>query len=516
MKRRNTRKQNNVTEIKIEKKKHNKRNFSKKEINSYGKRTRNEKKENNEIEVIDLNSSNIEEKAQSPKRKKSKKSTKKRAKKKPIEKDLKSILINLDESEGKEKNNEKMEDKAPHNITNIKRKKVDNIFSIYEIIESSKNDNNDVLKKSTDCPSKVNIKKLPFSDCKNDKKQKKGRKSKNKTVSKISKLLNRKRRKKDEAKIKEEIVNSNCRKINSRGASQKSSKRSRTKSFSFIDNKSIKTELEKIEEIGNKPEIQKEKLNSELNMFYYLIQEYDIENIVDSIYNCEAFPKNKLNLFINKIVSYFGINGSITIFLKSAITLIKQNSNENNDILNDNNSFHAKKTSLNFKPGFKDNKNNNLSVNSQENIEKINLDDIESNSILSKSDNNNNYNYNFNLNDNIDFNDVSLRKDRVWSIESHYNRDKDGKIYKYEVGYLFQKYILFLCHDHRCKGKGTYDLGTKKFKVITKHNLEHVEHNYIANSKKNSDSIYQEMMKKEYLDSQVSKEGKSTIVRFYS
>ena len=133
---------------------------------------------------------------------------------------------------------------------------------------------------------------------------------------------------------------------------------------------------------------------------------------------------------------------------------------------------------------------------------------------MDKSDNNNNYN--FNLNDNNDFNDISLRKDRVWGIESHYNRDKDGKIYKYEVGFLFQKSIIFRCLDHRCKAKGSYDLGTKKFKVITGHNLEHGQHNYIANSKKNSDSIFQEMIKKEYLDSQVYKEGKSTIVRFYS
>ena len=514
MKRRSSRKKNNVTEIKVEKKKPNKRNFSKKEINSCGSiRSRNMQEENNEIEVIDLNSSNSEEKAQSPKRKKTKKSTKNRTKKKLIKKETKNILINLDESESQENNSVKMEDNAPPNIIKIKRKKVDNIFSIYEIIDSSINDDNDALNKSIDSPSKVNIKMLAFSNYKKGKKRERREKSKNKTASKVPKLLNRKRRKKDEEKIKKEIVNSNSRKIKSIRQSRKSSKRNRTKSFSFMDNKSIKTEIEKIEEIGNEPKEQREKLNSDLNMFYYLIQEYNIENIVDSIYNCETFPKNNLNCFINKITSNFGINGSITILLKSAITLIKQNSNDNNDMLNDKNSFHSKRISFNYKPSYKDNKNNNLSVNSQENIEKINLDDIESNSILSKSDNNN---YNYNFNDNIDFNDVSSRKDRVWSIESHYNRDKDGKIYKYEVGFLFQKSIIFRCHDHRCKAKGSYDLGTKKFKVIAGHNLEYVDHNYIANSKKNSDSIFQEMIKKEYLDSQVYKEGKSTIVRFFS
>ena len=244
-------------------------------------------------------------------------------------------------------------------------------------------------------------------------------------------------------------------------------------------------------------------------MIYYLIQEYDIENVVNSIYNSANFSKFDIDLFIEQIKSACGLNESITVLLKSAITLIKQSINDNN-IPNKDNSFrNAKSIFLKYKPEREDKENNNSDFYSNEKVHNIIFDDIDDNNSGSKSEI-------LNVNNNIDFDDISLRKDRAWSIESHYFRDKDGNIYKYEVGFLFRKSIIFRCFDHKCKSKAIFDLSTKKFKVITKHSLRHAEHNYISNFQKNNDSIYKEMVKKKYLDSQVYKEGKSTIIRFYS
>ena len=233
-------KKNTIIEIKSVKRKPNKRTLLKKEkVSSYNLRERKEKEENEEMEVIDLNSPIIKEEKLSPKMKKSKKSVNKRSKKNLFIKEVENVFINLDEEESEEK--KEVGHKAPQNTIKIKKNKLDNVLTIYEIIDSSSNHEN--LLKSNASLSEGNIKMPELSNDRNkiakNKPRKGKQKEKNATVSNVPKMLNRKREK-DVRKIKEEILNSNLKKNNPSKKSK--SKNNRKKSFSFNNDKSSQQE----------------------------------------------------------------------------------------------------------------------------------------------------------------------------------------------------------------------------------------------------------------------------------
>ena len=101
-------------------------------------------------------------------------------------------------------------------------------------------------------------------------------------------------------------------------------------------------------------------------------------------------------------------------------------------------------------------------------------------------------------------------------IGSHYHKDKDGKIFKYQVGSLDGKgNATFKCYDDNCSGEGLYTIDTKKFKVTKEHNVAHEKHDYIMNIEKTCDKIYKDLMNSKKNDAQVVKENGQRAVKIY-
>ena len=102
------------------------------------------------------------------------------------------------------------------------------------------------------------------------------------------------------------------------------------------------------------------------------------------------------------------------------------------------------------------------------------------------------------------------------SIGSHYHKDEDGLIYKYQVYKLDgQGNAIFKCYDDKCVSEGIYDLDSRIFAVNVKHSLKHQEHDYIINYDKSEDNVFKEMSNLNKNDAQVFKEGNERTVKIY-
>ena len=102
------------------------------------------------------------------------------------------------------------------------------------------------------------------------------------------------------------------------------------------------------------------------------------------------------------------------------------------------------------------------------------------------------------------------------SIGSHYHKDEDGLIYKYQVYKLDgQGNAIFKCYDDKCSSEGMYDLDSRKFSVTVKHNLKYNEHDYVINNDKNEDNVFKEMINLNKKEAQVYKEGNERTVKLY-
>ena len=105
---------------------------------------------------------------------------------------------------------------------------------------------------------------------------------------------------------------------------------------------------------------------------------------------------------------------------------------------------------------------------------------------------------------------------KTTSIGSHYNKDEEGRIYKYQVANLDGKgNAIFKCYDDNCTGMGIYELENRKFSVTKKHSLKHGEHEYIINYDKDGDNVFKELIEKEKSEAQVFKENGERIVKYY-
>ena len=252
----------------------------------------------------------------------------------------------------------------------------------------------------------------------------------------------------------------------------------------------------------------KDILIPEIKILYNFIIRNKIEKAINSI-KTEIFPNNKFNSCLKEIREIYGDSKLIIILIKSLISLLKENINENISKNNKNkkNEFFSTKNILNNYIILKDKENNNYF-----NFDKEGSNEYNPIKIIDDRDNEINEKYINKININ---NDIDMRNGKIVSIESHYNKNKDGNIYKYKVGFLSGKSIIFYCFDPRCISYGIFDLETKKFRVQKGHNLRYSSHNFIINYEKNNEVIFKEMNQKKYLDSQVYKEGKNSIVRFY-
>lgn len=105
---------------------------------------------------------------------------------------------------------------------------------------------------------------------------------------------------------------------------------------------------------------------------------------------------------------------------------------------------------------------------------------------------------------------------KTMSIGSHYNKTKDGKIYKYQVCRLDGKgNAIFKCYDDKCAGMGIYELESKKFLVTKEHNLNHSDHEYIINYDKDADNVFKDLIEMDKSDAQVFKENGERTVKIY-
>ena len=476
------------------------------------------------IDIIDLTSSNSVENENNIKNKNILNSKKTKNKKKSK---IKETIINLDEDKSDnsikfdfKKKNKTNKKKVKKNVSKKKPKKnvskpKDEIISVYSLSDSemdssshslSKNNKqvNDSLYNFESNFINFSIDKDFYSNVDNKNENENFinlENNKNSIINnELTKFLNRKRGKEKNEKEEEERVNHRSKKEKEKeklmpnfSIIKLSNKRNYPKSYSnekYIN----KNELSKKEKYNNKKDI----LIPEIEMLYHFIKQHEIEKAINSIYNTKNFPNNKFDVCLKEIREIYGDNKLIIILIKSLISLLKENiNNDKNNRVSEN----SKKSQNNEIFSVKNNINNKIILDkegSDENPIQI-FDDIDNNNINEKDINN----Y------------FEMRNDKVVSIESHYNKYKDGNIYKYEVGYLSGKSVIFHCFDRRCFSYGILDLETKKFRVQKDHNLSYEAHNYIVNYKKNNDVIFKEMIEKKYLDSQVYKEGKNTIVRFY-
>ena len=102
------------------------------------------------------------------------------------------------------------------------------------------------------------------------------------------------------------------------------------------------------------------------------------------------------------------------------------------------------------------------------------------------------------------------------SIGSHYNKNGDGKIYKYQAYYLDGKgHAIFKCYDDKCSGMGIYELDTMNFEKIKPHTLKHMDHEFIRCCEKDISDIFKELTEKNKSNAQVFKVKGEKTIKYY-
>ena len=101
------------------------------------------------------------------------------------------------------------------------------------------------------------------------------------------------------------------------------------------------------------------------------------------------------------------------------------------------------------------------------------------------------------------------------SIGSHYHKDKEGNIYKYQVCNLDGKgNAIFKCYDDKCEGMGIYGINTMSFSVIKIHNLKYEEHDYIIDQNSDDENMFKEFENNNKSNAQVFKENGQKVIKF--
>lgn len=112
-------------------------------------------------------------------------------------------------------------------------------------------------------------------------------------------------------------------------------------------------------------------------------------------------------------------------------------------------------------------------------------------------------------------NSIILNEDST-SIGSHYNKNGDGKIYKYQAYYLDGKgHAIFKCYDDKCSGMGIYELDTMNFLKTKPHSLKHMDHEFIRCCEKDISDIFKELTEKNKSNAQVFKVKGEKTIKYY-
>ena len=303
------------------------------------------------------------------------------------------------------------------------------------------------------------------------------------------------------------------------------------KSRTPIKNNSKKNNRNKID--LNSPTMDIEDENSEKNyatpeiaVLNQLISEYGFEKVLNCFCKSKLDPKKKLDsclqglknscsyekltfLLIKMLYSYF--NSKFEEKSNSSDKKRSTSVNRPNNLKNIADISNKEKAEC--KCQIKDNNNNNSNSNNEvndqcdENIE-INISK-EKNKSSCKEDNKSNEVQN------VAKGDEKKGGKKMMSIGSHYNKDENGNIYKFQVASLDGKgNAIFKCYDDKCNGMGMYNLETKQFSVTKKHTLLHTEHDYILNNDK-EDSVFKDLTEAGKSDAQVFKENGERTVKMY-
>ena len=109
----------------------------------------------------------------------------------------------------------------------------------------------------------------------------------------------------------------------------------------------------------------------------------------------------------------------------------------------------------------------------------------------------------------------SKSSEKKKSIGSHYHKDKEGNIYKYQVCNLDGKgNVIFKCYDDKCFAIGIYEINSMKFSVAKTHNLKNEQHDYII-SKNDDENIFKQLSKDNNTNVQLFKEDGEKVIKYY-
>ena len=271
----------------------------------------------------------------------------------------------------------------------------------------------------------------------------------------------------------------------------------------------------------------------ELEALNQLVNHYSLDKVIDALCKPKLEIKNKLDSNIQILIDSsskeklpFFLIKILYVYFETKIkdnkenkeAIIKRSSSANiiNNSLN-NNSEKASKLVISGLNSHINGKNNNdnfkgMNINGKGLvIEKYDEKISGENDSLSPKIG---IQYNFQENSNKNINKKSVKKEtkieekKERCIGSHYNRTKDGKIYKYQVYSLDEKgNATFRCFDDKCCSIGNYNLDTQKFFVNQKHNLKYENHDYIINLDNNRDNVFIDLLKYNKFNAQVFKEN---------
>ena len=269
----------------------------------------------------------------------------------------------------------------------------------------------------------------------------------------------------------------------------------------------------------------------ELAILNQLTTEYGLEKVIDTICKPKLNQKNKLDsciqglrdscakdklpfLLIKMLYSYFDSknNDNNRNITKRSTSAKKTNILKNiNDNLAPENSSKSPGKGQKSKSGSSKMENaegGNPVSTADEEIQEIQKDKSKKNNTCQEKSKSNNKK--------SPFKEEKHKEKKTMSIGSHYNKTSEGEIYKYQVSNLDGKgSAIFKCYDDRCNAMGIYELDSKKFSVVKKHNLKHADHEYIKNLDKDADNVFKNLALNEKCNAQVFKENGERTVNIY-
>ena len=434
-------------------------------------------------------------------------------------------------------------------------------------IELSENDNDESIKekekekekeakKQKDKKKKNNID-LNSSSCSN-KNTKKSENSKGKHTKSIIKartkektFLGKKRKadknfeklvtpKKKDISSERQNKNINTEKKNNKSPSIK--KKDERPKTPFKNNKNLDLSILNLEKNSKN-----EYITKKVEDFDKLIDKYGIEKVLDSLFKSKLDQLNIIDsslkelkdLCPNKIVNFaicktlFSYFNSRMKEIENVIHLQKRSVSENKSFHKDNSSKkdntskekQIPKDSIKKSNTFLSLKEKDKDKDKEKEKDKEKKQELEDSLIQIEIDDIDNM-----VNDGkIEDKNCSIKnKSGIWNVEekkiekkksnigSHYNRNADGNLYKYQVYKLDGKgNAIFKCFDDKCNAMGIYKLETMKFEATKEHNLKYSEHEFIADYDKDFADILRELTIKKKSNAQVFKENGERIVKFY-